>query len=81
MKRFMQICFIILVLFILAFGLFQLATAASTMTVAPGAVPNVSWNAHATGFPLGGDEPNVGWNSKPTAFIWPGIQPCVGWNT
>jgi len=87
MIRLMQVSFVVIIVFVLAFGVFQLAMGAMAFDVA-GYQPNVGWNSKPTGFMLGGDEPNVGWNSKPTAFVLPNLcvncpimQPNVGWNS
>ena len=86
MIRVMQVSFVAVIILILAFGLFQLATSAAGFNVA-GPEPNVGWNTKPTSFFPGGDEPNVGWNSKLVASVpplacvsCPLVKPSVGWN-
>ncbi len=74
MRRYMQVSFIILILLVLAFGIFELATL--PMSLIP-PQPNVGWNSMVV---PGGDEPNVGWNSKLTSWN-DFVGPCVGWNS
>jgi hypothetical protein len=78
----MRVSFVVLIVFVLAFGILQLAMGAISMSQA-GPQPNVGWNTRPIGFMLGGDDPqpNVGWNSRPTAYILPVVKPCVGWNS
>ncbi len=72
MRRYMQVSFIIVILLVLAFAIFELATL--PMSLIP-LEPNVGWNSMIL---PGGIEPNVGWNS----MVLPGGDvPCVGWNS
>ncbi len=84
MTKLIRISLLVVLVFVLAFGLMAAAKGRGPLAATFGdPQPNVGWNTKAAAYvlPAGGDEPNVGWNTKPTAFFLPGVQPCVGWNT